>query len=241
MPEKTVKADAPALNVSLPVAAVDSPVKKTCGRPRKVPPASDMSALALSGETATTKRKAAAPTSKEDEPSEKKRRTRKASNTQDTTADADTTLAVRGDRARTKRTSGTTVTRRDPLPRREARNEHPGAREGVRPAARRAPSEMAAEREAVRLAAEEQIRKGKEAVEFLALMQLEQERRDAAMEVESEQRLSPLVRGRKQRNVPTEPESEGEEFLGVDSVDDSESSVEVVVEKVSINLQNQYR
>jgi len=216
---------------------VDPPplAKKPRGRPQKVPPTSDVSVLAPSEETATTMKcsqKAKAPADNE-EPLQKKRR--KLSNAKDTT-EANTTLPAAGTHTKCK-----TVTRRNPLPVRQACNEHPCAREGVHPAARRTPSEMAVECDAVRLAAEEQILKGKEAVEFLAQMQLAQEQNDADMEMESEQRLSTFItRGHRRRNVPTE--SDGEEFEGIDSVgdSDSESSAEVVAEKVSLNLLIQY-
>jgi hypothetical protein len=99
---------------------------------------------------------------------------------------------------------------------------------------------MAAERDTLRRAAEEQIRKGREAAEFLAQMQLAQEQTDAVMEMESEQRLSTLVRGRRRGNLETESEGEDFKFVdsGKDSAAESESSVEVVAEKVSKTLYN---
>ena len=224
MPPRKVK---DLLLSSLPEDTIDPPppAKKIRGRPKKVLPEKDVSAPEPPKEAPMTKKrtrngKATPPADKEDIPSTQKRQRRSANTTTNTGG---------------TRTKGKVVAKRDPLPAREARNEHPGAREGVGPAARRKPSEVAAERDSVRCAAEEQIQRGKEAAEFLAQMQLAQEKHDAAMEIESEQRLSALLRGHQHGNQDVATESDAKEFdvdPGGDSAE-SESPVEVVAEKGS--------
>lgn len=194
MPPRRTKKSADSEILAAPsVAALpeETPAlaKKSRGRPQKVPSRNDVSApAALSEEAPVTKkrtRKVAATTDKEDDteiiPTAKKQRTSSKAhgNTGVGSTDASTTSARSGARK--------TVAKRDPLPGRDGRNEHPGKRKGVGPTARRRPSEIAVERETLRRAAEEQIRKGKEAAAFLAQMQIAQEQNDAAMEVESEQ------------------------------------------------------
>jgi hypothetical protein len=109
---------------------------------------------------------------------------------------------------------------REPLPEREGRNTHPGLKEGVGANQRRSSAEVAAEREALRKQAEEEIRRGEEARRLVAEMDLAEEEQAARKDEESTQRLSArLLRGYYQRQ-----EEEGE-YFSVSGVEDSDEEV----------------
>jgi hypothetical protein len=122
----------------------------------------------------------------------------------------------------------------EPLPPREGRNEHPGLRGRVAAAPRRTSQQVAAEREALRKAAEEQVRHGEEAKRALAAMMIAEEQRDAEMEEESTRRLSAVIRARGQYHHG----SDGESFdLGAaDDGSSDNSPSEGESKQITVNL-----
>jgi hypothetical protein len=77
---------------------------------------------------------------------------------------------------------------------------------------------VAADREALRKAAEEQIERAKEATAFLAQMQVDEERFDEEMEADIPRRLSAATR--------MQPDGETESFESVSSGSESSESFE---------------
>ena len=124
---------------------------------------------------------------------------------------------------RQKRTA--VVDPRDPLPDRPGRNVHP-----AKPTAtRRTSQEVAAEREAKKRAMEEKIREGERAKEFLALMNINEDRNNEELLTENPQRLSAAIRKRgRKHHASTDDSDDGEDFdfdAVEDGVDSDESSV----------------
>lgn len=107
---------------------------------------------------------------------------------------------------------------RDALPARNGRNEHPAAKANLLPTPRRSSKQVAADREALRKAAEEQIERAKEATAFLAQMQVDEERFDEEMEADIPRRLSAATR--------MQPDGETESFESVSSGSESSESFE---------------
>ena len=77
----------------------------------------------------------------------------------------------------------------DPLPAREGRNTHPGLRDGVQPTPRRSSQEAQAERDRKRLKLEAEARAINEAIQRLAQVELDDERRQKELEDEGHQQL----------------------------------------------------
>jgi hypothetical protein len=71
---------------------------------------------------------------------------------------------------------------RDALPACNVRNEHPATKANLLPAPRHSSKQVAADREALRKAAEELVERGRVATEFLAQMQVDEEQLDEGME-----------------------------------------------------------
>jgi hypothetical protein len=85
------------------------------------------------------------------------------------------------------------ATARDKLPVRDGRNEHPGLHPGAGPAPCRSRDEVRAEREAVKEAAENKARSEATAKHTFAMMRIDEEANDAAMQVDNMRRLSDIV------------------------------------------------
>ena len=119
---------------------------------------------------------------------------------------------------------------RDALPARNVRNDHPAAKANLLPTPRRSSKQVAADREALRIAAEEQIEKAKEATAFLAQMQIDEERFDEDMEADIPQRLS----GGAEMRPRDEEDAESFESLSSGSEDDDSEGPALAKQVVSI-------
>jgi hypothetical protein len=126
-----------------------------------------------------------------------------------TTADEPTDDTHIGSNLKSKRTP---VPTRDPLPAREGRNTHPGVHFGLQPTPRRSSQQVAAARERKRQELEEKLKATDALKEQLALMDLEEERIEEALEEQ----------GRRRLEFVQNDESSGDEDFALDDVDTNE-------------------
>jgi hypothetical protein len=125
------------------------------------------------------------------------------------------------------------VPARDPLPDRQGRNIHPAGQ----PTARRTPQEVAAEREAQKMALEEKIREGQRAKQLFALMSLAEEKMDEEMPTRNPQRLSAAICKRRQDCLDENSDEDEEfDFREIDeAISESSESDDSVAEPVQNN------